>query len=193
MNHRTIACVLAFASLIGFAILFPIPARAMTIEGILSLSIDHFDLGAFGLSEVGLSEPLQAPFRVAFVGGGSPDPAEVPAFLQDFDLTIGNAHWDETMPYTDMRVLAQGATLLGFQVFITVTKPDHADLRFLLPASPGVWEAHDIVNQNDNGKIGGTYSIIGTVAAIPEPTTLVLLATGLAGVAACTRKSRKTR
>jgi hypothetical protein len=172
------------AKLLGFllimvAVAMPMGASATVIvQGTLDLHVDQFQPGAFGLSAIP-SAPFQAHFRLAYVGGGTPDPAEFPALLEDFDFALGNAQWDETLPHSGLKVLEAGGLIQGIELFITYTTP-HPDLSFFLPASPGQWEAHDLIGSVDNGTIGGTYQI--TAQVVPEPPMLPLVLTGLLGL-----------
>jgi hypothetical protein len=196
MPYRAFARSIRFVVLLGLVLTVSSPASATTIQGTLEL-VGTIMPGSstplilpFGLMEISVTEPFQgqAQFSVAFVGGGTPDPAELPASLLAFDLTIGNTHWDANMPHSDVEVLVQGDSLLGLEVFLTDTTP-HPDLSFFLPSSPGTWEAHDWDGITDHGTIRGTYQVNATV--VPEPTTMLLLGSGLAGLWGFRKKFRK--
>ena len=110
MPYRAFARSIGFVVLLGLVLTVSIPASATTIQGTLEL-VGTITPGSstplilpFGLTEISLTEPFQgqAQFSVAFVGGGSPDPAELPASLLAFDLTIGNTHWDASLPHCDV-------------------------------------------------------------------------------------------
>ena len=67
--------------------------------------------------------------------------------------------------------------MTGVSVVITNTMPSHPDLSFMLPASPGQWEALDERDGYNAGSIMGTYVLRDGI--VPEPPTLVLTAMGL--------------
>lgn len=172
-------------ALTGVMAMLATPAGAMPVaRGIVELGVDHFDPGAFGLSVLSPGTTFVGRIGLAVGGGGTPDPSTRPATLDDFELTIGNASWDETMPHSDVMVRVVKGLLVGIEVFITETRPEHPDLLFHLPASPGTWEALDLVDGVDHGRIGGTYRLL---ARVPEPGALVLLAAGLMGLAGAIR------
>ena len=196
MLQRAFACSVGFVVLLGLVLTFSIPASATTIQGTLKL-VGTITPGSstplippFGLTEISLTQPFkgQAQFSVTFLGGGSPDPAELPASLLAFDLTIGNTHWDASMPHSDVKVLVQGESLLGLEMIITDTIP-HPDLSFFLPFSPGTWEAHDWDGITDHGTISGTYQVNAT--AVPEPTTILLVGSGLVGLWGARKKFKR--
>ena len=55
----------------------------------------------------------------------------------------------------------------------------------------GTLLANGEVMFNPDGTTSNTFNITGTINTVPEPATLFLLGTGIAGVAAKVRKKRK--
>jgi hypothetical protein len=99
---------------------------------------------------------------------------------QRYDTT-----WDQTMPGTIQFQVSGGVVNVCTGV-VTVTMPDHPDLSFALPASPGMWNALDKRDDVDLGVVTGDYSLRDGI--VPEPATACLLALG--GLAMMRRQRR---
>ncbi|MBW2244813.1 MAG: hypothetical protein JRH01_22765 [Deltaproteobacteria bacterium] len=82
-----------------------------------------------------------------------------------FDLRIGDTLWDDSMPHDPPLVRFLGGEAIGILVPFTVTLPQHPDLMFQFPASPGTWEALDDDGVSNNGSITGTYELVAAAAA----------------------------
>lgn len=164
-------------TLLAAAISLPLTARAVTVEGTVALRADTLDLGAFGLSFLP-PDAFLARFRATYVDSAIPDPKHASATLDAFDLEIGTAHWDESMPHGALTVLLADGLIKGMETWITSTTP-HPDLSFFLPASAGRWVAHDLVGDLDHGSISGTYEISDQTRVVPEPVVLVLVLTAV--------------
>jgi len=119
-------------------------------------------------------------------GDGQADDGLYNASFSYFRLRIGDTMWDETMPAA-IQFQVNGGLVTGASGPYTVTRPEHPDLSFALPASPGTWEALDERGDVNRGTIAGTYSLRDGVV-IPEPASLSLF--GL-GVLAMMRRRRR--
>ena len=106
-----------------------------------------------------------------------PDDGLYVADVPYFRVQIGDTSWDETMLSSGMLEFeVMGGQVTGVSVVITDTMPSHPDLSFMLPASPGAWEALDEWDGHNAGSIAGTYALRDGI--IPEPATLALLVVG---------------
>ena len=193
MNYATritLAVVLQMALLLvicGQAAAFN-PQRLWRIEGFVDLFVE--DITQTG-TEVpfGISPFIASDGVVDFSAGiiatfeapdndrdGKPDNGLYPVDMEYFRVQIGDTSWDETMPSTGMQFQIEGGLVTGIKGTYTPTMPAHPDLSFMLPASPGAWEALDERGSDNVGSLIGSYALRDGI--IPEPATMALLSIG---------------
>ncbi len=102
-------------------------------------------------------------------------------------LRIGDTRWDETMiPAESIAFELQGGLVIGISGMVTITRPEHPDLGFFLPRSPGTWVATDDRDGVNLGTISGNYELRDGV--VPEPGTLALVLTSTLILSRCRRE-----
>jgi PEP-CTERM motif-containing protein len=137
------------------------------------------DQDIVGDSIVDFESEVIARFSAPITGGDQPADGVYDAVFEYFQVRIGNTTWDQTMPGSIQFKLTDGV-VTGWSGIYTDTMPEHPDLSFMFPASPGTWEALDERNDVNLGVVKGTYSLRdGTV---PEPATGLLLMLGMAAM-----------
>ncbi len=108
---------------------------------------------------------------------GKPQDGIVYPTINYFRLQIGDTGWDETMiPAESIEFQLQGGLVTGMRGTLTVTRPGHPNLAFVLPSSPGTWVATDDRDGVNLGTISGNYDLRDGV--VPEPGTWPLLLAG---------------
>ncbi len=168
----------------------PEPQGIWRIEGFIDMFATAIEPGnsepPFGIDpaiasdgQVDFSAGMIAMFDAPDIGAdGKPDDGLYAGDVAYFRVQIGDTSWDETMPSTGFEFQVEGGLVTGASVVITGTMPSHPDLSFMMPSSPGTWEALDERGDHNAGSILGTYTLRDGI--VPEPATLGLLLGGLA-------------
>ncbi len=163
------------------------PQRLWRIEGFVDLFVE--DITQTG-TEVpfGISPFIASDGVVDFSAGiiatfeapdndrdGKPDNGLYPVDMEYFRVQIGDTSWDETMPSTGMQFQIEGGLVTGIKGTYTPTMPAHPDLSFMLPASPGAWEAMDEGDSDNVGSLIGSNGIrVGSVRGVEDTSLLAL-------------------
>jgi len=88
--------------------------------------------------------------------------------FEHFSVRIGDTTWDQTMP-SSIQFQVLGGVVIGCAGSYTVTMPEHPDLSFALPASPGTWAATDERDRVNLGVVTGTYSLRDGIVPTGQP------------------------
>ncbi len=163
--------------------------------GTFVLTVLTADPGAFGYA-ADVPNQFVGTFLLVLDPPHPPEPipdGDYEASFTSFELTIGDTSWDATMPHDAPLVRFEGGLPIGWVSTLTETRPEHPDLLFTLPNSPGTFEAIDDDGVSNDGSIAGTYELVVQSAAAPAlgPRATIVTAVLLVGAVAMVLARRR--
>ena len=162
-------------------------ADATPLKWRADLTVDSIEGSVLGIS---IGDQFVATFEVEPSLFDEPDGVQEGRIVS-FDLTIGRVNWNESQIHTAPQFLLSRGGIVGISMAVSPTERNHPDLSFFLPQSPATWQVKDEPDLTGRPIYGGNFGGTYTVAPVPEPATMLLFGTGLAGLGVFRKKFRK--